>query len=82
MDLNQSASAKHQVFNNMIRAKQDVEEKKLMMNRLQARINKLKTEEFKTVKSIQDAKRMSDFIAQMREEKAKKREEKEKLALE
>lgn len=66
----------------MIRAKQEVEEKRQMMIQLQGRINKLKSEEDRTKKHISDARRQSDFIATMREEKARLREEKERLALE
>jgi hypothetical protein len=66
----------------MIRAKRQVEEKTNMMIQLQARINKLRTVEDKTKRNMQEAKRQADFISQIREEKAKKREERDKIAIE
>lgn len=53
-----------------------------MMIQLQARINKLKSEEDSTKRKIQEAKRQGQFIATMREEKAKMREERERKAME
>lgn len=64
----------------MIRAKREVEEKTQMMIQLQARINKLRTVDDKTKRNLQEAKRQADFIATIREEKARKRDELERIA--
>lgn len=66
----------------MIKAKQEGEMKKNMMIKLQARINLLKSQEDVTKRHIQEAKRQSQFISAIREEKARIREEKEKIAME
>ena len=63
----------------MLKAKQDAEEKRQMMVQLQARINKLRTQEDKTKRNIAEAKRQSEFIAVMRDEKSRKREEKMRI---
>ena len=63
----------------MLKAKQDAEEKRQMMVQLQARINKLRTQEDKTKGNIAEAKRQSEFIAVMRDEKSRKREEKMRI---
>lgn len=52
-----------------------------MMIKLQARINKLKTQEEIVKRKMYEAKRQSDFISTMREEKARIREEREKHAI-
>lgn len=66
----------------MIKTKQEVEEKRLQVIQLQARINKLKAMEDQAKRHMQDAKRKTEFISTMRDEKAKKREDKDKQAME
>lgn len=50
--LQASASAKHKVFGDMIKAKNEVESKRHMLVALQGRINKMKTEEERTKRHI------------------------------
>jgi hypothetical protein len=66
----------------MIRAKHEQEEKRQMMIELQGRINKMRSEEERTKRHIAEAKRKSNFIASMKEEKARIREEKIKHEIE
>jgi hypothetical protein len=60
--LQASASVKHQVFGEMIKAQHDVEEKRLHLIALQGRINKMKSEEEKAKRHISHARRQSEFI--------------------
>jgi hypothetical protein len=78
LSLRESASAKNQVFDAMLRAKHEANEKRMQMLQLQARINKLKEVEERAKRNHSEAKRQSEFILQMKEEKAKKRQEKER----
>ena len=64
----------------MIRVKNEVHEKRDMMIQIQGRINKMKSDEERTKRHIQMARRQSDFIIKMQLEKDRKREEKVKLA--
>ena len=47
---------------------------------LQGRINKMRAEEERVKRHISQARRQSEFIAKMQEEKQRMREEKERLA--
>ena len=60
--LQASASAKHKVFGDMIRAQHEVEEKRHHLIALQGRINKMKSEEEKAKRHISHARRQSEFI--------------------
>ena len=50
--LTQSASIKNQVFTQMIRVKNEVQEKREMMIQIQGRINKMKSDEERTNRHI------------------------------
>eukprot|EP00347_Sterkiella_histriomuscorum_P003677 403363367 len=73
----QSTLSNTQHITNMINAKQDKLTKHQQMIQLEARIRKLKTEEHKAHRKIEEARRQEEFISNMKMSKAQRNIQKE-----
>lgn len=61
----------------MMQAKMEREQKKLQMLRMEARLRKLQTDEEKTTKRLNDAKKQQEFVLNMKQEKQRQLEQKQ-----
>jgi predicted nucleic acid-binding Zn-ribbon protein len=60
---------KNDTFVAMMDAKMEREQKKLQMMKMEARLNKLRVDEEKMTKRINDAKKQQEFVMSMKQDK-------------